>query len=196
MAISGQPVAEGCDDPGEFVGRPRGLDEKHIRTSLRILPRPVDRCCKALDGNGIGARDNQRLRAAPAVDSRLELADHLRRGNQALFGKVPAALGIALVLDLQGIGPCPLEGTHRALHVQGVAIAVVRIDDQRRRHPVADQANGFSDLGHRYQPDVRPAKTGIGDGGARQVDRLEAGIRRQQRGQRIIDAGCEQQCLL
>ena len=54
---------------------------------------------------------------------------------------------------------------------------------------VADQGDRLGDLAHRDEADVGPAEPGIGDGGARDVERLEAGFCRERGGERIVDAG-------
>ena len=54
---------------------------------------------------------------------------------------------------------------------------------------VADQRQRVGDLAHADEADVGPAEPGIGDGGAGKIERLEARLGRERRGERIIDAG-------
>ena len=128
----------------------------------------------------------------PRVDRRLDLAHHLRRRNQHLVVEMAAALGEILVLELDGVGAGALEQAHRALDIERVAVAGVGIDHEMRRHAVADQADGLDHLAHADQPDIGAAQPRIGDGRAGDVERLEAGLFGDQRGERVIDARRDQ----
>ena len=91
-----------------------------------------------------------------------------------------AALGKALILDLDRVRAGLLEQPHRALDVERIAIAVVGIDDQIGVDPIADQRNRFDHLGDADQPDVRPPQPRIGDRSTRNIERMEAGLRCEQ----------------
>ena len=103
-----------------------------------------------------------------------------------------AALGEILVLDLDRVRAGALEQAHGALDIERIAIAGVGIDDEMGAHAVADQRDRFDHLVHAHQADVRAAEPRIGDAGAGDIKRLEAGPLGDQRGERIIDAGRDQ----
>ena len=69
----------------------------------------------------------------------------------------------------------PLEQLHRALHVERIAEAGVDVDDQGSRRRGRGSAPRFGDLADGDEPDIGPAEARIGDGGAGDVERLEAG---------------------
>ena len=127
-----------------------------------------------------------------ASTAALILPHHLRRRNQRLVVEMAAALGKVLVLELDGIGAGALEQAHGALDIERVAVAGIGIDHEMRRHAVADQADGLDHLAHADQPDVGAAEPRIGDGRAGDVERLEAGLFGDQRGERVIDARRDQ----
>jgi hypothetical protein len=62
--------------------------------------RALDRGLEAFGRDGVGARDDQEVAVAPRVHRGLHLRHHLGRRDHLLAGKVPAALGKDLVLDL------------------------------------------------------------------------------------------------
>ena len=180
--------AERRDDAGEIVARFRRLDEQHVGAGLAIHRGALDRAVEALDRHRVGARDDQRLARAARIDRGADLAAHLLRRDQRLAVEMAAALGEVLVLELDRGGAGALELADGAMDVQRVAVAGVGVDDQVRGHAVADQRQRLGHLGHGDEPDVRPAEPRVGDGGAGDVERLEAGLRRDQRGERVIDA--------
>ncbi len=110
--------------------------------------------------------------------------------------EVPAALGIALVLDLQRGGAGAFVDPHGALGVQRVAEAVVGVDDHRQVGAVADQRHRVGHLRERGQADIGPAQPGIGDRGAGEIQRLEPRVRRKRGGQRVVDARRDEDTLL
>ena len=85
------------------------------------------------------------------------------RRDHALVGEMAAALGKGLVLDLDRGGARALEQPDRPLDVQRIAVAGVGVDDDRRRHALADMGERIGDLAHRDEADVGPAEPGIGD---------------------------------
>ena len=125
------------------------------------------------------------------VDRRLDLAHHLGGGNERLAVEVAAALREVLVLELDGVGAGALHLPHRAPHVERVAVAGVGVHDQVGADAVADQRDGADHLAHADEPDIRPPELAVGDGGARDVQRAEAGLLGDQRGERVVDAGRE-----
>ena len=103
-----------------------------------------------------------------------------------------AALGEILILELDGVGAGAFEQAHRTLDVERIAITGVGVDHEMSADPVADQADGIDHLAQADEADVGPAEPRIGDGRARDVHRLEAGLLGDQRGQRIVDARRDQ----
>ena len=100
-----------------------------------------------------------------------------------------AALRIGLILDLERARAGALIGSHGALGIKGVAEAGVGVDDDGQLDAVADEGHRVGHLGGRGEADVRPAEPRVGDGGAREVHRLEARRLGERGGQRIVDAG-------
>ena len=87
------------------------------------------------------------------------------------------------------LAPDALEAANRARHVECVAVAGVGVDDQMGVDPIADQRERIGNLAHADEADIRPAEPGIGDGGAGDIERAEPCLRRDQRGERVIDTG-------
>jgi DNA-binding GntR family transcriptional regulator len=81
-----------------------------------------------------------------------------------------------------------LQAPHRPHHVDGVAIAGVRIGDDRQRRDIGDGFEARGDLGEAEQPDVRLAE-GPFDGVAGDVDGGEAGQLDQTRTEAVAGAG-------
>ena len=171
------------------VARPRRLDEKHIGAGIGVEPRALDRRVEAFARDGVGTRDDQRLVAAARVGGGPELARHLGRRNQRLVGKMPAALWKALILELNRRRAGLFEDPHRARDVERVAIASITIDDDRRLDALAHEAQRLGDFRHRDEADIGRAEPRIGDGGAGKIHGLEARTHRERGGERIIDAG-------
>jgi hypothetical protein len=117
-------------------------------------------------------------------------------GHHGLAVQMPAALREALVLELDHRGAGALQAAHRALHVERVAEAGVGIDDDRHGHALGDARQRVLHLGEGGQAHVGAAQPGVGDRRARQVQRLEAGLLGDQRGQRVVDAGGQQRLRL
>ena len=114
----------------------------------------------------------------------------------ALAVQVAAALGKILVFQLDHGGARALEGAHRALHVQRVAVAGVAVDDHRQRHAVGDARQHVGGFAGGGQAHVRAAELGVGHGTAGQVQRLEAGLLGQEGAERVIHAGGQQRARL
>ena len=125
----------------------------------------------------------------PRIERRLDLADHLLRRDQRLVVEVAAALRERLILDLDRIRAGALEQAHRARHVERIAVAGIRIDDEMAADAIADQGNRIGHLAHRNEADVGATEPGIGNAGPRDIDRGEPCPLGKMRGQRIVDAG-------
>ena len=171
---------------GASLGRFR---KQNICARLAVTQGARDRAIEAFDGDRIGAGNNQSFARVARVERRLDLADHFGGRDQHFVVEMAAALRKILVLDLDRVGAGALEQADGALDIEGIAVAGVGIDDQMCAHAVADQRDGFHHLAHAHQADVGPAEPGIGDAGARDVKRVEPGLLCDQRCERVIDAG-------
>jgi len=101
---------------------------------------------------------------------------------------MPAPLGEILILELDRVGAGLLKAAHRAHDIERVAIAGVGVDDQVRIDAVADQRQRIGDLAHADEADIRPPEPGVGDRGARDIERGEPGLGGDQCGEGVIDA--------
>jgi hypothetical protein len=109
-----------------------GLDEQRVDAAGQVGLGPVQRGVQAFDRQRVGARQDQRVGTAARVQRGAQLAAHLGgAGHHGLAVEVAAALGEALVLQLDHRGAGALEAAHRALHVQRIAEAGVGVDDHR-----------------------------------------------------------------
>jgi len=120
-----------------------------------------------------------------------QLPAHLGARDHALAIEVAAALGKGLVLQLHHGRAGALERAHRALRVQGVAEAGIAVHDDGQRDPFRDARERVGHLGRRGQSDIGAAEARVGDGGAREVQGLEAGLFRNEGGERVVNAGGE-----
>ncbi len=81
-----------------------------------------------------------------------------------------------LVLDQDGGGAGAAVGAHGALHVHGVAVAVIAVGQhQRLRRRAAHHVEGVEHLREGDEVEIGSAEPAGGDAGARQEGRLEAG---------------------
>ena len=103
-----------------------------------------------------------------------------------------AALGKVLILDLDRVGAGALQKAHGALHIERIAVAGVGVDNEMCADAVADQRDGLHHLAHPDQADIGTAEPRIGDAGAGDVERFEARALGDERGQRIVHAGGDQ----
>ena len=63
------------------------------------------------------------------------------------------------------------------------------LTDEMRTDAIADQAQRIHDFADAHEPDIGPAEPGIGDAAAGDIERLKSAFLRDHRGQRIVDAG-------
>ncbi len=108
----------------------RRLDEEQIRPRLEIgirarkcgvEPSTATASVRAMMRNSLESRVAAAARIFPAISSR-EISD--------LSARCPQRLG-SLVLELDRVRARTLEGAHRALHIQRVAVTRIAINDQR-----------------------------------------------------------------
>ncbi len=189
LAISGRGAAERGDDVGELRAGAGRFDEQHVGAGLGVEAGPVDGGGEAFHGDRVGAGDDERGLAGAGIDGGADLPGHLAGCDQPLVGEVAAALGKALVLELDGARARTLEQLHRPLHVERVAVAGVGVDDDGRGDPLAHQAEGLGHFGHGDEADVGPAEARVGDGRAGEIQRLEPRRLGERGGERVVDAG-------
>src|SRR5262245_14756921 len=99
-----------------------------------------------------------------------------------------AALREFLVLELDRVRARALEQAHGAADIERVAVTCISVNDQIGVDPIADHADDSDDLVHAHETDVRPAEPGIGDRRAGDVERREAGLFGDERGERVVNA--------
>ena len=172
-----------------LLGGAQGLDEKRIHTTFQIRLCAVEGGVDALHGQRVGAGQDQRVGAGARVQRGLELAAHLGHGHHGFAVQVPATLGKALVLNLDHGGACALKAAHGALGVECVAKARVGVADDGRAHALGDAGQGVFHLGVGGQAHVGAAQPRVGNGSARQVQRLKARLLRHQGAQGVVHAG-------
>jgi hypothetical protein len=192
LASSGTRVGEAGAGGVHLGGCAQRLDEERVDAGGEVGLGAVEGRVQPFDGQRVGARQDQRVGAAARVQRRMQLAGHLGHRDHGLAVEVAAAFGEALVFQLDHRGAGALEGTHRALRVQRIAEAGVGVDDHRQRHALGDARQRVFHLGGGGQPDVGAAQPRVGDGRARQVQRLEAGLLGDQCRQRVVDARGQQ----
>ena len=141
---------------------------------------------ETLGGHGVGAGDDTQV--AGGADGGGDLARHVLGGGEALVGEMAALLGQHLVLELHGRRPGVLQLAHQAHDVERLAVAGVAVDDERQIHRSADRPREEDELVEREHPEIGQGEAG-GDGGAGEVERLEAGAASEQGGQRRVSAG-------
>jgi hypothetical protein len=99
-----------------------------------------------------------------------------------------ATFGEVLILNLDGTGAGAFQKAHGALDVERVAVAGVGVDDEMSADPVADERDRLHDFVHADEADVGPPEPRIGNAGAGDVQRLEAGAFGNKGGERIVNA--------
>src|SRR5438445_135478 len=115
-----------CFSMGEFSAI-AWLDEQHIGARLAVERGASNRPIEPLHRNRIGARNDERLRRFPRVESRLDLPRHFLCPDERLVVEVTAAFWKGLVLELDRVRPCALEQPHGSADIERVAVAGVGI---------------------------------------------------------------------
>ena len=108
---------------------------------------------------GVGAGDQDEIGVEPpaGVDRGAELPDRLLAREDRLAGDVAASFREPLVLDVDA-GHAGLDVLlHRSDRAEGIAVAVVRVGDDRERRGAGDHGREARHLRHRDEAHVRPA---------------------------------------
>src|SRR5262245_35427005 len=104
-----------------------------------------------------------------------------------------AALGPSLVLEKDRARTHAFVGLNRVHGVLDVAVTVVNIDQHRHIAGRDDVAHGCRDVGEALEADVGHAIARTGDGEAADEHGVESRLLDQQRAQRIVGAGNDEQ---
>src|SRR5207302_11199491 len=86
----------------------------------------------------------------------------------------------------------PFQHAHRAPEVDGVAVAGIRVDDQWQVDDLADRGGVRGHVGDRDEAEIGQAEVGVGDARSGEVDRVEAEVLDDPRGQRVGGTGQQQ----
>ena len=92
LAISGTRGAS-VEAGVHLLERAGRLDEQHVGAGLEIGLGALDGRFEALDGDRVGAGDDQRVSSTARVERGLDLADSSRRRDQLLPSRWPQRLG-------------------------------------------------------------------------------------------------------
>ncbi len=172
------------------------LGEDHVGAGLDVALRALDRGLLALDGVRVGARHDHEVVVGAAVHRGLDAVHHLGRADQRLARAVAAALGLHLVLEVAARGTGADQVGDGARDVESRAPAGVGVDEQRQVARRGDAAHVLADVVQRGDAEVGQAERSVGDAGAREVDRAEAGALGEQRAERIDGADDLQRSLV
>src|SRR5690554_2858155 len=178
-------VLEPCRDIADFIDALGRFHEGDVGAVLDKRLRPFDGRRKALGGAGIGAGNDQQIGVLPGIDRRLDTAACFPQVHHILAGKVTAALRTDLVFELNGAGTGPLQGPDGVPDIECVAEAGIGIHHNRQIGRVTDRGGMLGNLGQADKAQVGHAEIGIGQPGARQIDRLKSQIGNDAGGQRI-----------
>jgi hypothetical protein len=134
------------------------LDEEHVGARLPVLRGALERGVEALDRDRVGAGDDDEVRIDARVGGGADLGDRLFHRHHLLAGKMAAALGDHLVLEMHAGHARALIALDRAPDIQHPAVAVVGIGDERQPARLGDAARVVDHLGHGQQADVGHAQ--------------------------------------
>ena len=169
------------------------MDQHHVGAGVRVRTPALEGLVHAPSGDeGFRARDDEEVVALARVEHGLDLARVLLDwGQLALDARVErAALGEDVVLDADGGDALGLVGPHHVDDVDGVAVAVVAVGDDRDVDRL-DHPRGRAQLvGHREDVGVRHAVRG-GDLEAGRPDGVEPGRLDQLRREAVVRASDE-----
>src|SRR5262249_52341596 len=122
-----------------------------------------------------------------------DLGLHDFRRNDLLAGHMAAALGPSLVLEKDRARTHALVGLNGVHGVLDVAVTIVDIDQNRHVASRDDVADRCRDVGEALEADVGTAIARTGDREAADEHGVESSLLDQQRAQRIVGAGNDEQ---
>ncbi len=183
------PETHELQDLGRGLGL--GVHEHHVRPRVGVGVGPAQRLLHApARDEGLDPRDQHEVGVLAGVDRGADLArELLHRQELALHARVEAALlGEDVVLHADARDARPLVLLHGAHDVDHVAVAVVDVRDDRRRHRLVDEQGGLEVLGHGEQVHVRHRPLGGGDREAGGPHHREARRLDELGGERVVGA--------
>src|SRR5262249_4699850 len=141
----------------------------------------------------VGAHADELLGIKPLRHCGPDLGLHGFRWNDLLAGHVTAALGPSLVLEKDRARTHAFVGLNGVHGVLDVAVTVVDIDQNRHIAGRDDVAHGCRAVGEALEAAVGHAMARTGDREAADEHGVESGPLDQQRAQRIVGAGNDEQ---
>ena len=183
------PAAHEVED---LVGRrPLVVEEDHVGARLRVRAGPGERLGHAVAGDErLGAGDDHEVGVALGSLGRTDLARVLLGGREfAPDVRVETRpLREDVVLDRDAGDARPLVLLDGADDVEGIAVAVVAVGDDRHVHGVVHVPRRLEVLGHREEVHVRHRPLRGGHGEARCPHDREAGLLGEPCAQRVVRA--------
>src|SRR5262252_1259666 len=184
---------ETARDAFELLDALRRLHEDRLCAGVDVALGAPQRLVEAEHGARVGAHADERLGIKPLRHGGPDLGLHDFRWNDLLAGHMTAALGPGLVLEKDRARTHPFVGLNRVHGVLDVAVTVVDIDQNRHIAGRDDVAHGCRDVGEALEADVGHAIARTGDREAADEHGVESGPLDQQRAQRIVGAGNDEQ---
>src|SRR5215470_3813256 len=184
---------ETARDAFELLDALRRLDEDRLRAGVDVALGAPQRLVEAEHGARVGAHADERLGIKPLRHRGPDLGLHGFRWNDLLAGHVTAALGPSLVLEKDRARTHAFVGLNGVHGVLDVAVTVVDIDQNRHIAGRDDVAHSCRDVGEALEADVGDAVARTGDWEAADEHGVESGPLDQQRAQRIVGAGNDEQ---
>src|SRR5262245_29757916 len=168
-------------------------DEDRLRAGVDVALGAPQRLVEAEHGACVGAHADERLGIKPLRHSGPDLGlDDFRR-NDLLAGHMAAALGPSLVLEKDRARTHAFVGLNGVHGVLDVAVTVVDIDQNGHIAGRDDVAHRRRDVGEALEADIGHAIARAGDREAADEHGVESGSLDQQRAQRIVGAGNDEQ---
>ncbi len=184
--------ARAFGDGREFGLARRCLDPEDVRASIPVPQRAVAGGVHPVAGEGIGTRDDDEIGVAARLHGRLDLADVLACLDHVLAGHVSAPLGRHLILEVDGRHAGLLVGVHGLDHVDGIAVARIRIGDHGNAHGIGDATGVVDHLRAGQERHVGAAEQRARRGVTTHVDDIEPGLFDEPRREGVVCAGSEQ----
>jgi hypothetical protein len=160
------------------------LREDHVRAGLAVRLAAAHGVFEAAHVACVGARDDHEVAREPVARHGGHLLRHRLLRDEILAVEVAAPLGEHLVLHVERRRARALvlhHGAHAALHL---AVAGVRVHDDRHLARVRDLPDRARHLREGHEPDVGEARD-IGRRAARDVARGKARLRHRARDERV-----------
>ena len=171
------------------VERVRRFDEAGVGAGLAGRLDAGDRFVHAVDGQRVGAGDDEEVAAPAGLDRRADLVDVVVAGDHLLAAHVAALLRPDLVLQEAAGRAGGDQLVDGAVDVERIAVAGVGVDDDRDRDAHADPPGAVDHLGLGQQAHVGLADGGGGDRVAGDEGHREADALGDPRRERVEDAG-------